>query len=227
MGHLQLMFSFSLIFILHFDVAVNMAPRNDQYVADLKIVVDVSFSVSNDEIEEVKTVLFKIANRLHISNPMGVQVIKFARQPSSFRELSPYRTLNDFDTLIQEVKDIVAPGSDAFAGTWILRALQLIKLSKDKGLPVILLFTDGYFSPDEINQLKMQIDQLKLFEPEIFVFPYSNAFNRNHLEMFCAPDCGKYLLPLTDYTKIYEHLNRITVENFEMNMFSYIDYRPI
>lgn len=221
----NVVFPFLLIFILKLDTIVHMAPRNDQYVADLKILVDVSYSVTDDEIEAVKLVLLKIVNRLHISNTMGVQLFKFSKQFNSILH-SPYRTIDNFSNLNDDIKDIKGPELDELMGTMISRMLKFIKFSSDKGLPVILLFTDGYFDPDDINGVKSEIDRLKMFKPEIFVFPYSISFNRNNLEMFCGENCENHLLPLKDYTKIYEYLNHITRESFEMNMFSYIDFNP-
>lgn len=212
----------AIVFLLSINNNDNVVMGNDEYVADLKILLDSSFSTHEETLEDMKQILFNITNRLHPKNKMAVQLTWFSRRASRY-SIDPYQTESNLDKLRQAIDDVVINeiGSN---GTAIIDALKLSKFSGDKGVRVALLFSDGYFANQDMTQIENEIAILKSFNPQIFVFTRDDLFDHNMLAKFCHPDCVDHFMLINEYRKIFDYMNDITVAKYNLNMFAYRDF---
>lgn len=204
-------------------------PKNcETLIAEITVAVDVSFSEATERIwiPKIKSILTNIIDRINTRNTVRVrQVIhfdQFVREPTETNSILP----NDKVKLKLEINQIKQPpSSQRCQGTNIKETLKRVLLEHTQSLTDVLwvffIFTDGYFDPNDINEIRDKIGEIKK-NSEVIVIASADQYDGDMLQILCEPKCDTNLIHLDDnYERIYEHLNELTICKCQANLFSY------
>lgn len=213
----------------------NSSPRTSKItcngepiIAEITVAVDVSFSEAtwNIWIPKIKSNLIKIIDRINERNQVRVrQVFRFdeyLRTPTEKYTILP----KGKDNLVREINRLGPPPSiQKCQGTNIKETLNKVLLEHSQScsdiLWVFFLFTDGYFDPDDINEIQNKMNEIKK-NSEVIVIASADQYDGDMLEKFCEPKCTTNLIHLNEnYEKIYEYLNELTIIKSNANLFFY------
>lgn len=193
--------------------------KNKKFIADLKIIMDKSVSISKEYFNQIKEAVSRIINRINVNddnlNKVKIYMTAFVKSPDSRKAvLEKENEKNDFSNYLD---DYIF--NESFELTKIVNTLKDVEreFALDSGPKFLLMFSDGFFDDDELSSIRDYFKRFSENGVEIFVLTSASHRNMEILGEFCD---RKNLLSLKNLDEIFFRINDKTIEKSDANLFT-------